>query len=175
LTPGEPPLHRRTQRSALESGWLAGLLGLLLVGLIAAIAIVPGLGIQITIAPIGATATVGAAASEAPVSAAPSVSPTFSRPTPTIQPSPLQYVVKSGDTLLGLGKRYETTGRSIAFWNRDRYPTLDPDSPRYNPNDLQVGWILAITPGIVVDESTLPGPSGSGYPVAPGTSPVASS
>jgi hypothetical protein len=172
MTPGEPPLHRRPPRSPLESGWLAGLLGLLLVGLVAAIAIVPGLGIKITIAPIGATASAGAIASQEPASALPSVSPTFSRPTPTVQPSPLQYVVKSGDTLLGLGKRFETTGRSIAYWNRDRYPSLDPDSPKYDPNTLQVGWVLAITPGLIVDPSTLPSPSGP--PGVPGTSPVAS-
>ena len=53
----------------------------------------------------------------------PSPSPTGSpgptaAPTPTPQPTPLVYVVKANDSLVNLGHRYRTTGRSIAYWNR---------------------------------------------------------
>ena len=30
--------------------------------------------------------------------------------------------------VLAIARRYRTTGRSIAYWNRDTYPSLDPDS-----------------------------------------------
>lgn len=70
-------------------------------------------------------------------------------PSPTASPGPtfLVHTVRPGDTLLGLGRRYGTSGRSIAYWNRDRYPTLDPDAPGYDPNRIEVGWTLRILPG----------------------------
>ena len=37
--------------------------------------------------------------------------------------------------------------RSIAYWNRDEYPSLDPESANYRPNVLQRGWVLEILPG----------------------------
>jgi hypothetical protein len=52
-----------------------------------------------------------------------------------------------GDTLTRLARRYKTDGRSIAYWNRDEYPSLDPESPDYEPNNLQRGWVLKILPG----------------------------
>jgi hypothetical protein len=57
--------------------------------------------------------------------------------------------VKRGDTLLSIAKRFRTTGRSIAYWNRDTYPSLDPESAKYNPDRLEVGWVLRILPGQV--------------------------
>ena len=51
-------------------------------------------------------------------------------PDSTPQPTALTYVVKSGDSLVNLGHRFKTTGRSIAYWNRKAYPSLDPDKPR---------------------------------------------
>ena len=70
-------------------------------------------------------------------------------PTPSPQPTPFTYVVKTGDSLVNLGHRYKTTGRSIAYWNRKAYPTLDPDKPTYNPNLLEIGWRLTIYPGLI--------------------------
>jgi peptidoglycan/xylan/chitin deacetylase (PgdA/CDA1 family) len=103
----------------------------------------------------------------------PNVIPSFVRPTPTPLPNPIAYVVAKGDTLTSIARRFSTTPRSIAFWNGDRYPTLDPTSSRYNPNKLTVGWRLLIRPGTVFDEDDLPaasaGPSVSATPSASST------
>jgi peptidoglycan/xylan/chitin deacetylase (PgdA/CDA1 family) len=111
----------------------------------------------------------------------PSPSPTSSpgptaAPTPTPQPTPLVYVVKANDSLVNLGHRYRTTGRSIAYWNRKAYPTLDPDKPTYNPNHLEIGWRLTIYPGLIdndgnglADASPTPAP-----PIAPSIPPAVS-
>jgi hypothetical protein len=66
---------------------------------------------------------------------------------------------------------YGTTARSIAYWNRARYPSLDPDSSAYEPNRIEVGWILQLIPTEVVDEDELPDPTPS--PDAGSPSPVA--
>jgi hypothetical protein len=55
--------------------------------------------------------------------------------------------VVRGDTLTSIARRYGTSPRSVAYWNRDQYPTLDPESARYDPNSLQRGWVLRILPG----------------------------
>jgi hypothetical protein len=55
--------------------------------------------------------------------------------------------VRSGDNLTIIARRYHTTPRSIAFWNRDTYPSLNPESSHYAPNNLQVGWVLKVLPG----------------------------
>ena len=75
--------------------------------------------------------------------------------------------MKAGDNLLKLGKRFKTTGRSIAYWNRAKYPSLDPDSPKYDPNRIEVGWKLAITPGVKIED-------GEASPSAASPSPEAS-
>jgi hypothetical protein len=97
-------------------------------------------------------------------------------PTPTPQPTALTYVVKSGDSLVNLGHRFKTTGRSIAYWNRKAYPSLDPDKPTYNPNHLEIGWRLTIYPGLIdndgngiADASATPAP-----PLAPSIPPAPS-
>lgn len=97
-------------------------------------------------------------------------------PTPTPQPTPLTYVVKSGDSLVNLGHRFQTTGRSIAYWNRKAYPNLDPDKSTYNPNHLEIGWRLTIYPGLIdndgnglPDASATPAP-----PIAPSIPPAPS-
>lgn len=123
--------------------------------------------------------------SEAP-SSAPSASPLASpppsaspgptaAPTPTPQPTALLYVVRPNDSLLNLASRYRTTGRSIAYWNRKAYPSLDPDKPTYNPNHLEIGWRLTIYPGLIdndgnglPDATPTPAP-----PVAPSIPPAA--
>ena len=87
-----------------------------------------------------------------PVASGPTPTPSFVRPTPTPLPTFLNYVVKSGDTLESIAKAHGTTGRSIAFWNRTRHPSLDPDSPGYEPDLIRIGWILQLVPGIEIDE-----------------------
>jgi LysM repeat protein len=59
----------------------------------------------------------------------------------------MPYTVVRGDTLVRIGRRFRTSGRSIAYWNRATYPSLDPESTSYRPDVLQVGWVLQIMPG----------------------------
>lgn len=73
--------------------------------------------------------------------------PTPGPPTPTPEPTFATYTVKSGDTLTSIARRFRTTPRSIAYWNRDTYPSLDPESSHYAPNRLQIGWVLRVLPG----------------------------
>ena len=111
--------------------------------------------------PVSPPASV-AIASPSAVASGPSPSPTFTRPTPTPLPTFLLYTVRDGDTLTAIARAHETDTFSLAVWNRDRYPTLDPDSPDFRPDRIQVGWQLALIPGAVVDpeellESPFPG------------------
>jgi hypothetical protein len=94
-----------------------------------------------------------------PAPTGPTPVPSFVRPTPTPVPTFLVYVVKRGDNLNTIAHRYGTTGRSIAYWNRGTYPSLDPEKPTYRPDLLKVGWSLVLIPHVVVDEQSLPQPS----------------
>ena len=38
-------------------------------------------------------------------------------------------------------------GRSIAYWNRATYPSLDPESAAYRPDLLKAGWVLQVLQG----------------------------
>ena len=84
--------------------------------------------------------------------------------------------MRPGDTLASIAAAYDTTPRSIAFWNRVTYPTLDPQSAAYAPDRIAVGWTLRIWPGTEVDEANLPpGPSPSPLPsltLPPGPTPA---
>ena len=80
-------------------------------------------------------------------------------PTPTPVPTFLVYTVRTGDSLNTIAHRFGTTARSIAFWNREVYPSLDPMSAAYKPNRLDIGWTLFLIPNDVVDEQELPDPS----------------
>ena len=108
-----------------------------------------------TASPGGTTAgpTPAATATPAPSPAAtgPSPTPSFIRPTPTPHPTFLAYTVRPGDTLLSIARAHRTTGRSIAFWNRTTYPSLDPDSPDYEPDRIEAGWVLLLVPDVEVD------------------------
>jgi hypothetical protein len=73
--------------------------------------------------------------------------PTPGPATPTPVPTFTTYTVRSGDNLTTIARRYHTTPRSLAFWNRDAYPSLNPESSHYAPNNLQVGWVLKVLPG----------------------------
>jgi hypothetical protein len=104
----------------------------------------------------------GGSGSAAPsASHVPTPQPTLGRPTPTPEPTFLAYVVKKGDSLNSIAHKYKTTARSIAFWNRATYPSLDPESAKYEPNLLKLGWTLLVRPNDVVDEQELPEPSSS--------------
>lgn len=106
--------------------------------------------------------------------------PTPGPPTPTPAPTFALHTVKRGDSLTSLATQYRTTGRSIAYWNRDIYPTLDPESASYNPDRLQIGWVLRILPGqeyqapMDAGESpdVTPSPGDSGSPSPPAPSPA---
>lgn len=76
-------------------------------------------------------------------------------PTPTPGPTFLTHVVVRGD-LDSIAKQFNTKARSIAFWNRAAYPSLDPESDAYNPNRIEIGWNLVLIPGSIVDEQALP-------------------
>jgi len=83
------------------------------------------------------------------------------RPTPTPVPTFASYTVRRGDTLDALARRFGTTRESLAYWNRATYPSLDPDSPTYDPDRIEAGWTLVYLPGMVVDPEDLPGRSSS--------------
>jgi hypothetical protein len=91
----------------------------------------------------------------------PSSRPSFVRPSPTPLPTFLVYTVRPGDTLTSIARLFGTTARSIAFWNRTRYPSLDPDSPQYAPNAIKAGWNLMLVPDVELDPDDLPEPSPS--------------
>jgi Tfp pilus assembly protein FimV len=79
--------------------------------------------------------------------ATPAPTPTPGPPTPTPAPTFALYTVRSGDTLTSIARRFGTDGRSIAYWNRDTYPGLNPESAGYRPNNIKRGWVLKIMPG----------------------------
>ena len=110
--------------------------------------------------PVGGV-TAGATASPTgpPVPSGPTPRPSFVPPTPTPVPTFLVYTVASGDNLNSIAHHFGTTARSIAFWNRATYPSLDPEAPGYRPGLLKVGWTLMVIPNSVFDEQGLPEPS----------------
>lgn len=102
----------------------------------------------------------------------PTPRPSFVPPTPTPAPTFLVHVVGSGENLTTIARLYGTTPRSIAFWNRATYPSLDPESAGYSPNVVKLGWTLVLIPRHSVDAegeltaspepSASPGPGASG-------------
>jgi hypothetical protein len=97
----------------------------------------------------------------------PTPTPTPPPPTPTPAPTFALYEVKAGDSLTSIAKRFKTDGRSIAYWNRDRYKTLDPESSRYAPDRIKVGWTLQVLPGTTYVPPEDDGESGELYTPAP--------
>jgi hypothetical protein len=97
-----------------------------------------------------------------PSAATPTPRRTVSLPEATPLPSFTVYTVRRGDTLLAIARRFRTTPLSLSYWNRDRYPSLDPDASRYRPNLIEVGWRLRVIAGVEADpEDFLPPPSES--------------
>lgn len=178
---GRGPGRPGTSGGLLTSRRFSAILALVLVVLIA-LAVLPGLGITLprVRVDIGAGETTSPpSAPAAPASTSPAGSPTVVRPTPSAAPTFTSYVVKAGDSLGTIATLYRTTARSIAWWNRGTYPTLDPESTTYNPSHIDVGWTLVLLPGVVVDDASppspspgratpTPGPSASGTPGASG-------
>jgi len=93
------------------------------------------------------------------------------RPTPNPSPTFLVHEVQAGESLTSIARSYGTTARSIAYWNRDRYPSLDPDSEGYEPDRIVVGWTLRLIPTEVVDEDELPEPASAPTPTPAPASP----
>ena len=152
---------------------LAGVLVVLVVATLLASGLLPGLGSSGSSA---APSSAPAAAQGTPSPGA-SLEPSFVRPTPTPEPTFTSYQVRSGDTLTSIAKAFSTTARSIAWWNRGRYPSLDPQSSLYAPDRVGIGWTLVLIPGVTVDEANPPTPS-PGPPTAsprPSATPVAGS
>lgn len=93
----------------------------------------------------------------------PTPRPSIVRPTPTPAPTFAVYTVATGDNLNSIARKFGTSARSIAFWNRATYPSLDPDSSGYRPNVLKIGWTLNIIPNMILtDDEAPPLPSASG-------------
>ncbi len=164
--PAQPP-HSRNQpradlpRSARPASWAAAatLLGLSILSVFVVGACLPsgtrGQGSR----PGPANATGEPTGSVAARPSGPAPARTIVPPTPTPAPTFLVYTVKTGDRLDTIAHRFGTTARSIAFWNRSTYPSLDPDSAKYRPDLLKIGWALFLVPNDVVDEQDLPGAS----------------
>jgi len=156
MTYYEPPPRRRPQRrSVLDSPVVAALLAAVVLGLVGVYVLGPGLLGW----PSPTTSAVGPSTGPGSTPAGPSTQPTFSRPTPSPGPTFATYTVKRGDSLNSIARRYHTTARSISWWNRGTYPSLDPEAPGYDPGTIRVGWKLVILPGITVDENNPPTPS----------------
>jgi hypothetical protein len=106
---------------------------------------------------------VSATSTPPPTPATPSPSP--GPPTPTPGPTFAVYNVVRGDTLTSIARRFHTSPRSIAYWNRAIYPTLDPESAKYQPDNLQAGWVLHVIPG--AEYSPPPGDGETGIDSTP--------
>jgi peptidoglycan/xylan/chitin deacetylase (PgdA/CDA1 family) len=147
----QPRNARRSEPSILDSPWLAAGLAVVVLAL-AAVLVLPGLiggpG------PGGSGGPGSSSVGNLPTSSP--AAPTFVRPTPSPRPTFVSYVVRSGDTLNSIARQFRTTARSIAWWNRTAHPTLDPESNRYNPNRLGIGWVLQVLPDSVVDDNNPP-------------------
>ena len=140
-------------------GWLAAI-AIVLIVLVGA-CIPTGARVP-TPAPTGTTdPSASATALASPSPSGPSPRPSFIYPTATPLPTFFIYQVRSGDTLTSIAQAHGTTARNISFWNRERYPSLDPDSPTYRPNRIEVGWELLLIPDTELDPDDLPEPSPS--------------
>lgn len=171
--PRRPGSSRGPNPLATAAG--AGALAIIVVALVAAILVIPGL-LPATAptsspgSPPASTATPGASPGGPPTA---SPLPSFVRPTPTPLPTFTSYVVRAGDNLNSIARAFATTPRSIAWWNRGAYPSLDPESEQYDPNHIEPGWVLVLVPGVKVDDANPPTPSPAAPTPTPTTGPSA--
>ena len=73
-------------------------------------------------------------------------------------PSPRSSATSSSRATRSAGSR-GSSGRPpsrSAWWNRISHPSLDPESAEYDPNRLDIGWVLQILPDSIVDENNPP-------------------
>jgi peptidoglycan/xylan/chitin deacetylase (PgdA/CDA1 family) len=153
--PRPAPLGSRAGRARVPAALIAFALVIAACGSTA----LPAPSTNISPSPVATVGTPSASAS------APASSTAAPSPTPVPSPTPLRYVVRAGDTLTSIARANRTTARSVAYWNRVTYPSLDPEAPDYAPNKIVVGWTLIVWPGQVVDEQNPPpGPSPSPRP-----------
>jgi LysM domain-containing protein len=152
-------------RDRLASPWLTATLAVAALGLAGATAVVLGLvslprvDLDLSFFSYQPSHPAGPSTAPGPSPTATLAEPTFTRPTPSPEPTFTAYTVRAGDSLSSIAKTYATTPRSIAWWNRGTYPSLDPESPTYQPNRIELGWTLTILPGAVVDDNNPPTPS----------------
>ena len=158
----------RSRGNLLATPVGAGVMVLVVLALIALIVVATGAAPNPSNTPLpscGTPNSSNACSSGTPVVPTPtpslviSPSPSFVRPTPTPGPTFISYVVKSGETLSSIARNFSTSPRSIAWWNRGTYPTLDPESEAYAPNHIEPGWTLTLMPGVIVDDANAPSPS----------------
>ncbi|MEO8245789.1 MAG: polysaccharide deacetylase family protein [Chloroflexota bacterium] len=83
----------------------------------------------------------------------------------------MTHTVAAGDSLSLIAGRYGTTWQSLVYWNRDRYPSLDPASAAYDPNRIEAGWQLLVIPGVVVAYNPPPPPTATPRPATPTPAP----
>jgi len=140
-----------TTRRSLRSPYVSLGLGAVLLALVA-LSLVPGVLSPLPSPEAMASPTPGGSPEV-------SVVPTLGYPTPSPEPTLTAYQVRFGDSLNSIAAAFGTTARSIAWWNRGTYPTLDPESATYNPDDIKPGWVLVLVPGEVVDDENPPSPS----------------
>ena len=166
---GPAPRRSASPPNPFATPAAAGALAVILVALVAAIVLVPGM-LPGASPSASSGPTCSASGSSSPIctvapTRTPATSPTasplpsFTRPTPTPAPTFTSYVVRAGDTLTSIARAFQTTPRSVAWWNRGAYPTLDPESEAYAPNHIEPGWVLQVIPGTVVDDLNPPTPS----------------
>ncbi len=133
--------------------------------------------------PTEASAAPSASLAPAPTStpsATPSATPSPTSPPsptptpPTATPGSLVYTVERGDSLSLIASGFDTTWQSLIYWNSDRYPSLDPAQPGYDPNRIEVGWQLVVWPGVVVAYNP-PLPTPTPPATSPTTPPAAAS
>ena len=91
-----------------------------------------------------------------PAPTGPTPRPPIVPPTPTPAPTFLVHVVAKGESLNTIAHEFGTSARSIAFWNRSTYPSLDPESAGYRPGLLQVGWTLFLIPNVILTDDEAP-------------------
>jgi len=152
--PAPPPPGTRLGTPAVAAS-----LAIVLVALVGAIALIPGLLPRGSASPTPGSSPIAGVSPTPAGSPTPTPEPSFVRPTPTPQPTFRAYVVKAGESLNTIADLFSTSARSLAWWNRGTYPNLDPESAAYDPNHIEPGWVLMVIPGVVVDDANPPTPS----------------